>query len=147
MKNLGGWWRLWIVVSIIWVAAAGFSSSWDRPLPREVKDWGYGQPTLEEVNRTRQELCTPEDMAFLYDYFGKTDGLVMPTLAILNKNATPKSVAGLQCYARDGLRNVIRNNLALIMSLPALLLFAGLAFSWIRGGFRTKKSAEKAEDI
>jgi hypothetical protein len=144
MKKLRGWWRLWVVISIVWVATTGFSLSWDRPLSRIVKEWHHGQPTIEEVNRMRQQLCTPDDIAFLHNYFGKTEGLVMPTLGILDKSASPKSTVGLQCDARDGLRNLIRQNVVMMMTLPALLLAAGLAFSWVRGGFRTPKNAEKA---
>lgn len=135
MDRLGGWWRLWIVTSGLWIVAAVVVSDWYQPDSKVVKIWAQSNPSIGEVNSARKTLCTTEQLAILSDFKGPTRDLVMPTLAISHLDKRKYDVV-LHCHERLGFAHRMRDNLVAVLALPLGLLLFGLAISWVRIGFK-----------
>jgi hypothetical protein len=138
LMKLGGWARLWIVLSLAWVVAVTLASDWKPPESTTVKSWPYHQPSIEDVNDARAMLCESKDFAILYGFKGNTDKLYMPTMAMAPDPRCRDRMCrvDLNCVARDGHSKKIASKLPPIFVPPLVLLALGFAFGWVRKGFQ-----------
>ena len=137
LNKLGGWWRIWIVVAVLWVGVCCLVADWSRPDAKTVKSWPYTTVPIAEINQARTTLCTSGDLALVYGLSETHGELTMPTIAPIAK--VPEQQIDLQCWARDGMRDKIMTNLAGIFSIPVILLLVGLTGRWVWRGFRSKQ--------
>jgi hypothetical protein len=131
LTKLGGWWRVWLVVSLLWLLAVTLLADWKPTGGEIIKSWKYGQPTISEVNAARADFCTSE-LAILYNFTGATESLIMPTIV----SQAGDKIVELQCDRRYGFLAMLLRNLAIILSLPVFLLVVAQTGRWVFRGFR-----------
>ena len=152
MRKLGGWWRLWIVISISWIMFSALlrasdlggyypidvqpdalapavdapeksGNPWEKyapqATPKEIVDEAYSSALKEARAECITSVITPDkwDMAALE---AGTDTPIAITCSTTKNGAMA---------------------MALVALLPPILLLSGgLAFNWVRAGFRKGRS-------
>lgn len=171
--RLGGWWRLWIVLSASYVTLVVlfFSSFW--PSRETVSDGPWVDGRLQEESRALlgRPVHTLHSLQLALDHaneVGDADRAAALARKIDAARQDPAVIAPVVYTAANGRRfefpagtspqavaafsadheqvvdaqvaadfaTTLRQFLLALVIPPALLLLAGLAFSWVRRGFR-----------
>lgn len=125
-NSLGGWWRLWLLLTVV-LAAVVFSVSFE-PNPTKL-EWIESVPANAKIDyeKWRDERLAGRKC--------KEDGFVFPIrISPIERQPNQPDTMQMWCNPKPDYQRPI--GLALIPGL--LLLIAGLAFSWVRAGFATR---------
>ena len=124
MTNLGGWWRLWIVCSIL-IGAVIFASTFD-PTPKSL-NFSEAVPAGKKVDydKWRDEKLHGRTCLNSMDY---------PIHLVPKNDPEGPGTLILWCEPVPNLKEALLWSLVPGLSLLAL----GLTFSWVRAGFRTR---------
>ena len=136
MIKLNGWIRLWIVLSVAWLAFSGWIAYKDisnvyGTTKYEIGKDGVGNVTVvfsaAEYNSesNAKEQWIPIISANPDKYIGKE--VTEPYDTYVEKNGAKK----------------VREGLLLVLFLPVLLLLLGWAVSWVKVGFSQEKYAQQ----
>lgn len=136
MLKLNGWTRLWIVVSVAWLAFSGWIAYEDisniyGTTKYEIGKEGVGNVTLvfsaAEYNpeSTAEQQWIPKISAEPNKYLGKE--ITEPYDTYVEKNGSRK----------------VREGLTLVLLPPAFLLLLGWAIAWVKVGFLQAKQVQQ----
>ena len=126
MNRLSGWWRGWVVISVLWTLFA-IAAAWPSRENRAFDMFPAGQASerVADLIRNAPDSCVPSSIE-------------TTTAAIDDPNAgaagsgTPYLQASLSCRPKGGVWLLV-----LFVIIPPLILAAlGLAIKWVAQGFR-----------
>jgi len=124
-SKLGGWWRLWVLLTVV-LGVLVFVASFE-PNPAKL-EWVESVPADAKIN---YEKWRDEKLA------GRTckDAFVFPIRSwpLGARPNTPHTMQ-MSCNPKPDYQRPI----ALALIPGALLLMVGLAFAWVRAGFSSK---------
>ena len=136
MLKLNGWFRLWIVLSVAWLASSGWVAYEDissvyGTRKYEVGKEGIGNVTVvfsaaeQDPKHSLEEQWIPKISADPAEYIGKE--IREPYDSYIDEHGSRE----------------IRQAVALVLLPPALLLLFGWSVSWVRKGFLQAKHAQQ----
>lgn len=136
MLKLNGWMRLWVVLSVVWLAFSGWLAYEDISSVYGTKKVVFGKEGVGKVKvvfsdadyasvLTAEEKWIPKISADPDKYLGKE--ITEPYDTYIEEH---------------GIRKV-REAVALVLIPPVFLLLFGFAISWVRAGFSQAKNAQQ----
>ncbi len=154
--RLGGWWRIWVVLSLLWVA--GVAAIWQRPdclaswqqteiirqMPARYRYIYSDSAPTEKVEDTQGTVAVGfgDSAPRVFCDTGADSVLFWYTTnhAQLTKSEQDEAWVVLRSVGVEYLRR-LRSEATYAMGIamvapPAVLLISGLALAWIRAGFR-----------
>lgn len=165
LKNLGGWWRLWIVVSALWIAGTGAVTLSQFPTDKSVHGTiGGDYPILvssvpfslsraELLSKLERKRKSERDYAHLVeawlakkipdkDFQNRVETIKFrPTKGWKTSDAPPEGAISLDSTPRERLIEWAALSIALCLAIPFGLLAAGLSISWVKEGFQRQRSS------
>lgn len=135
INGMNGWVRLWVVLSVLWLAIVAGTSDWRKPGSASVQQWPNKQPDIVEIKRVWASHCEPRELATLWGFTGDMSKL-LPEIMAPSNPAGAKFTPELYCAKRLAWRDKLLANIPPLFLPPLLLLIFGIAIGWIRRGFR-----------
>jgi len=133
--QLGGWWRLWIVTSAIWIIGAASSHDWLNDYADE--SWRIVNIPVTETVATSGKLRKAVDALLIRT---SPDCLDSPRTMRVQGGSRDVYVLAVVCARKDDTLDRFWPGAWMVVSFPLLILMLVMIGRWVFAGFRLRVS-------
>ncbi|MES2714191.1 MAG: hypothetical protein V4795_00400 [Pseudomonadota bacterium] len=142
MRNLGGWTRLWIAASGLWIVVTGLYAINFYPRGTYAP---HSDDFLQSLPLELQALLAPAEELDFGNIVEMPNSHRIRFKSASSENLTSAAAAAYAEASRKAQTQIVKDYFIgrsmVIMSVPLTLLMLGLLFSWVRNGFQGKREA------